>query len=42
MQIVCYGPTILDAHTINERIEISTIEKCWRYTINLLGQMADC
>ena len=42
MQIVCYGPTILDAHTINERVEISTIEKCWSYTINLLGQMADC
>ena len=42
MQIVCYGATILDAHTINERIEISTIENCWRYTINLLGQMADC
>lgn len=42
MQIVCYGPTILDAHTINERVEIATIENCWRYTINLLGRMAEC
>jgi dipeptidase D len=42
MQIVCYGPTILDAHTINERVEIATIETCWRYTIYLLGQMAEC
>ena len=42
MQIVSYGPNILDAHTINERVEISTIETCWRYTIHLLGQMAEC
>lgn len=42
MQIICYGPTILDAHTINERVEIATIENCWRYTIHLLGRMAEC
>lgn len=40
MQIICYGPTILDAHTINERVEISTVENVWKYTLHLLGEMS--
>ena len=36
MQCISYGPTILDAHTINERVEITTINDCWRYTLCLL------
>jgi len=28
--------------TINERVGIATIENCWRYTIHLLGRMAEC
>lgn len=40
MQIICYGPTILDAHTIMERVEISTVENVWKYTLHLLGEMS--
>ena len=39
MQIICYGPTILDAHTIRESVEISTIENTWNYTLRLLRQI---
>ncbi len=36
MQCISYGPTILDAHSINERVEINSINDCWRYTLCLL------
>jgi dipeptidase D len=39
IQIICYGPTILDAHTIRESVEISTIENTWKYTLSLLRQI---
>ena len=36
MQFISYGPTIYDAHTVNERVEIKSIRDCWNYTIYLL------
>ena len=36
MQFITYGPTIYDAHSINERVEIKSVEKCWQYTLHLL------
>ena len=42
MHIICYGPTILDAHTVNESVEIATVKNIWEYTINLLGNISDC
>ncbi len=41
MQIICYGPTILDAHTIRERVEIKTVDNVWKYTLHLLGEMSE-
>lgn len=41
VQIICYGPTILDAHTIWERVEISTIANTWHYTLRLLKQIGE-
>ena len=36
MQCISFGPTILDAHSINERVDINSIHDCWRYTLCLL------
>lgn len=38
MQFISYGPTILDAHTVNERVDIQSISDCWRYTLYLLKE----
>ena len=39
MQFISYGPTILDAHTVNERVDIQSISDCWRYTLCLLKNL---
>ena len=31
MQMVSFGPTIVDPHSPNERVQISTVEKFWSY-----------
>ena len=31
MQMVSFGPTIVDPHSPNERVEISTVEGFWKY-----------
>jgi dipeptidase D len=36
MEMISYGPTIVDPHTVNEKLEVKTIESCWDYTIELL------
>ena len=36
MQIITFGPNVYDGHTINEHVEISSIEHTWQYTIELL------
>jgi len=36
MQFISYGPTVNDPHTINENVEIRTVDNCWRYTLQLL------
>ncbi len=36
MQFISYGPTIYDAHSVNERVDIKSISNCWYYTLNLL------
>ena len=39
MQFISYGPTILDAHTVNERVDIQSISDCWHYTLCLLKNL---
>lgn len=36
MQFLSFGPTIHDAHTIHEAVEISTVDSCWKYLLALL------
>ena len=36
MQIFTFGPNVSDAHTINEHVEISSIEHVWEYLLELL------
>ena len=36
MQIFTFGPNVYDAHTIDEHVEISSIEHVWKYTLELL------
>ena len=41
MEFISFGPTILDAHSINEAIEIKTVKSCWEYTVELLENISD-
>ncbi len=36
MMLAAFGPNVYDGHTINEHVEISSIEHTWQYTIELL------
>jgi dipeptidase D len=31
MQMVSFGPTIVDPHSPNERVQISTVESFWKF-----------
>ena len=31
MQMISFGPTIVDPHSPNERVQISTVERFWNY-----------
>jgi dipeptidase D len=39
MQIFTFGPNVYDAHTINEHVEISSIEHNWLYMLELLKKI---
>ena len=39
MQIFTFGPNVSDAHTINEHVEISSVERAWEYILELLKNM---
>lgn len=40
IQIIPIGPRILEPHSTNERVEISTIENIWKVLVELLRRMA--
>ena len=33
------GPNVSDAHTINEHVEIGSVERAWEYILELLKNM---
>ncbi len=39
MEMVAIGPTIKDAHSPNERLKISSVEKIWKLLISLLNNL---
>jgi len=41
VQFISYGPTVNDPHTINESVEIKTVDNCWRYTLALLENIGN-
>ena len=41
MQIFTFGPNVNDAHTINESVEISSIERAWKYMFELLKRLPE-
>ena len=36
LDMISCGPTILGAHSPEERIQISTVEKWWKFLVELL------
>ena len=39
MQIFTFGPNVYDAHTINEHVEIGSVERAWEYMLELLKKI---
>lgn len=39
LDMIAIGPTLYDVHTINERLEIATIEKVWRFVEKILADI---
>jgi dipeptidase D len=39
LDMVSFGPTIVDAHSINERVEIESVEKWWALLVELLKEV---
>ena len=39
MQIFTFGPNVSDAHTITEHVEISSVERAWKYMLELLKKI---
>ncbi|NTV83899.1 MAG: aminoacyl-histidine dipeptidase, partial [Bacteroidales bacterium] len=40
MDMISYGPTMRGVHSPTERLEISTVEKFWVLTLDLLNKIA--
>ncbi len=38
IDIISFGPTIVGAHGITERVDLSTIEKCWEFLLTLIAE----
>ncbi|EFJ42775.1 hypothetical protein VOLCADRAFT_97180 [Volvox carteri f. nagariensis] len=41
MDMVSFGPTIKGAHSLEERVQISTVEPFWQLTVKVLERLAD-
>ncbi len=39
MQMISYGPTIRGAHSPDERVEIASVQKFWKYTLDTLKRI---
>jgi dipeptidase D len=39
MQMVSFGPTIVDPHSPNERVQISTVQSFWKYLKTVLEKL---
>ncbi len=41
MQIISIGSNVFDAHTVNERVEIASVERTWKFVLRLLGNIGE-
>lgn len=41
LDIIAYGPTMLDIHSTRERLSLSSTEKCYLFTCELLKRLAE-
>ena len=39
MDMISFGPTILGAHSPDEKVNVPTVEKFWRYLIAILEKV---
>lgn len=39
MDIVSFGPTIRGAHAPGERVEVASVERCWRLLTAILAEL---
>ena len=39
-EMISFGPTIKGAHSPKERVQIDTVEECWRILLDLLKRIA--
>ena len=39
MQLISFGPTIVDAHSPHERVQISSVQNFWAYLKNVLESL---
>jgi len=39
LDMISFGPNLYDIHTPNERASISSIERCWKFLIKVLGKL---
>jgi len=40
MDMISFGPTILGAHSPDERMQISTVKKFWDFLVAMLERLA--
>lgn len=40
IEIACIGPRIVEPHSCNERVELSTVDDIWRVLLEMLSRMA--
>ena len=39
LHIASIGPRILEPHSVNERVQLSTVDKIWKVVIEMLRRM---
>ena len=40
MDMVSFGPTIHGAHAPGERVEVASVERCWRLLVAILAALS--
>jgi dipeptidase D len=41
MDMLSFGPNLLDVHSPDERVQISTTQKCWKLLLGILKNIPE-